>query len=364
MRPSYPAKRFLIVNPFGIGDVLFSFPLITAIKEHCPESEIVYLCNARTRALVADHPQISAVIVYERDAMVRLKEQSILSWAKGYGDLITAIRTLRITACFDLSMNRLFGFLAMAAGVSRRYGFDYKGRGIFLTHRIPLAGFEGKHVTEWYGDVVRAAGIPVVIKGLKVFYSPQARAVAEAFMAKHGLVRGTWVGIAPLGGQTFGNNAVAKQWPLEDYAALIRLIVKERGKRVVLFGSAVEREGMEDLKQRCGLAEGDIAIASDLAINETTALIDACGWFISNDTGLLRIADACALPCLAILGPVDDMTYGLYPYDGARHRMLCTKPPCWPCYRRFRLAVCDKDYVCIRGVSVDASMQALKGLGL
>jgi heptosyltransferase-2 len=99
-------------------------------------------------------------------------------------------------------------------------------------------------------------------------------------------------------------------------------------------------------------------------IVEAAALIDRCDVFVANDTGLLRIADALGKKCVAILGPVDDAVYGLYPYDVARHRMLCTRPPCWPCYKRFRLASCDRAHACIRGVTVDDAMRALEELGV
>jgi len=363
MSTAQAAKRFLIINPFGIGDVVFSFTLVDAIKESDPHAEVMYLCNARTKPLVADYPGISSYVVYDRDAMERLKERSLWAWVCGFAGLIRSLRALRADSCFDLSMNRLFGFLAMAAGIGRRYGFDYKKRGIFLTRRIPLSGFEGKHVTEWYADVVRAAGIPVTVTGLRVWYAPAARAVADRYIGRHGLTRGAFLGVAPFGGVTFGSQALAKQWPPERYVDLIRRLVLECGEKIVLFGGSDEREEMLNIIRRCALPEGAVAVAADFAINETAALIDACRVFVSNDTGLLRIADALKKPCVALFGPVDDAVYGLYPYDPLRHRLLCSKPPCWPCYRRFRLRTCEQDYACIRGISVDAVFKAIEEIG-
>ncbi len=48
--------RILIANLFGIGDVLFSLPLVRALKASAPDPFIGYLCNARTEELVAAWP--------------------------------------------------------------------------------------------------------------------------------------------------------------------------------------------------------------------------------------------------------------------------------------------------------------------
>ena len=44
--------RILIINPFGIGDVLFSTPLISAIKKKYPGCHIGYICNIRTKDII------------------------------------------------------------------------------------------------------------------------------------------------------------------------------------------------------------------------------------------------------------------------------------------------------------------------
>ena len=59
--------RILIVNPFGIGDVLFSTPLITNLKVAWPKSYIGYICNIRAKDALYDNPQIDEIFVFEKD---------------------------------------------------------------------------------------------------------------------------------------------------------------------------------------------------------------------------------------------------------------------------------------------------------
>ena len=69
-------KKFLIINIFGIGDVLFTTPLIDNIKRDCPDSFVGYICNARTFAIVDSNPKVDKVFVYEKDDYRKLYRYS------------------------------------------------------------------------------------------------------------------------------------------------------------------------------------------------------------------------------------------------------------------------------------------------
>ena len=63
----FPYKKILIINPFGIGDVLFTTPMISAIRSAVPSATIGYVANARTAPVLKANPKINKVFVYERD---------------------------------------------------------------------------------------------------------------------------------------------------------------------------------------------------------------------------------------------------------------------------------------------------------
>jgi len=60
-------KKFLIINTFGIGDVLFTTPLIENVKQSVPDAFLGYVANARTAEILKNHSLIDEVFVYERD---------------------------------------------------------------------------------------------------------------------------------------------------------------------------------------------------------------------------------------------------------------------------------------------------------
>ena len=45
-------KRILIANIFGIGDVLFTTPLIASLKKEISGVSVDCVCNARTKAIL------------------------------------------------------------------------------------------------------------------------------------------------------------------------------------------------------------------------------------------------------------------------------------------------------------------------
>ena len=143
-------KKVLIVNTFGIGDVLFSTPLIASLKAHDPNIALGYVANKRTADMLSHHKLIDHVFAYERDEFHHAYKHSKIKFLKKARSFLEEIKAHQYDVVIDLSMNTPTGLLMKMAGISERIGFNYKGRGKFLTTKIPFKGFEKKHVVEFY----------------------------------------------------------------------------------------------------------------------------------------------------------------------------------------------------------------------
>ena len=62
-KPMPAERRFLVINPFGIGDVLFSTALLRCLKRSFPGSKLFYLCNKKTSPVLANHPLIDVYLL-------------------------------------------------------------------------------------------------------------------------------------------------------------------------------------------------------------------------------------------------------------------------------------------------------------
>ena len=333
---SHPPK-ILIINPFGIGDVLFTTPLIRNLKYHFRESFLGYLANQRTAGFLVDYPKIDRVFVYERDEFNQLYRKSKLAFMKRGLFFLQEIKQAQFDLAIDLSLNATMSFLMGLIGIPRRIGFDYKNRSPFLTTKIPLAGYENKHVVEYYLSLLEGLGLEAKIKELEFPLQDKDRQWAHEFWKKNGIFAGDLVvGIVPGGGASWGKDALYKRWPPEKYAKLADKIVEKFCAKIILMGNQNEvslcQQVTSTMRAQAYLAGGESTIG------QFAALLKSCRLNIVNDGGPLHVAVAVGAKTVSIFGPVDDQVYG--PYPVAEHMIVKKDIACRPCYRRFRRAEC------------------------
>ncbi|MBM3251204.1 MAG: glycosyltransferase family 9 protein [Candidatus Omnitrophica bacterium] len=353
-------QSILIINPFGIGDVLFSTPLLQNLCDNFPRAKILFLCNRRTAPILKNHPLISKIFVYERDEFVAVQQKSFWAGLKKYCHFISEIKKEEIDCAIDLSLNTLFGFFTWAAGIRYRYGLDYKNRGRFLTQKLKIDGFLDKHVSEYYLDVLKLMYIPIKKYGLSIGMDKQSQRWVDSFLTRYNFTNDFIVGIAPFGGEAFGKDAYFKRWPVEHFVKLIDRINVELKAKIFIFAGPKEKGNvsvmMSSIQNKNSCYE-----FTDASLEKIIALIDKCHLFVGNDTGPLRFADALDKKILAIFGPVDEKVYGPYPAD--KKKVVITKNlPCRPCYKKFRMSECLRDRECLKSISVDEVFAAVRRL--
>ena len=136
----------LIVNTFGIGDVLFSTPLIKAIKKKYPGSSITYVGNRRSYDILKNNHHISKIYIFEKDEYRKLWAESKLRLAKELFSLINNLKRDSYTILFDMSLGYIYSLiLFLFVGIPIRIGFNYRDRGKFLTHKVTIDGFNKKN---------------------------------------------------------------------------------------------------------------------------------------------------------------------------------------------------------------------------
>ena len=339
-------NKILIVNPFGIGDVLFTTPVIANLRRACPDAAIAYLANARTAPVLRADPRIREVFVYERDAFNAAK------WV----DLWTRVRRSGFDTVFDFSMNEGIGFFLMSCGIPRRIGFNYRNRGRFLTDKTPLAGYEDKHVVDHYLDLLQRRGIPVVERTITFPMTDADRDWAGQWLAANGIQKGSpCIAIVPGGGASWGEAAKYKRWPAAKYADLVDKIVEKSSSEIILMGDPKEKDLCADIV-RSGRPAPPVGggrvhnAAGQTTLGQMAALLTNCRLAVVNDGGPLHIAAACGVRTVSIFGPVDPVVYGPYPADG--HVVVRKGLACQPCYRGFRMASCGH-ISCLNDLSVE-----------
>jgi lipopolysaccharide heptosyltransferase II len=330
--------------------VLFTTPTISNLRLAYPQASISYLANRRAADFLKFNTDIAEVFIYERDEFVG-------NFSK-YWELFQTLKSQRFDMVLDFSLNSFFGFLGLVCGIKKRVGFDFRKRGRFLTHRLPLGGFEGKHVVEYDLDLLRLLDIPVITKPLKLDVPPEAVQWAAQWLKSHQVdFKKPLIAVVPGGGASWGKAAGNKRWPASQYADLIDKIIENNDAAVILMGDSKEEELCREV-----IAQANFPV--HFAVGETTlpqmaALLMRCRGAVVNDGGPLHMAVAVGIGTVSIFGPVDPLVYG--PYPAGNQHTVQKGLPCQPCYRNFRQARCGH-IDCLRNLSVEEVYRKVRNI--
>lgn len=347
-------SRILIINPFGIGDVLFSTPLVSAVKIKYPGCYIGYICSIRTKEILETNPELDEVFVFERDEYRFLWKESKIKCLKKFFSFWREIKKRKFDILFDLSLGKEYAFFCWLIGIKTRRGFNYKGRGRFLTHRIPFEGFSEKPVAEYHLDLIDDRTKGERLNTLLVTKDSDRRYI-DNFLKEQSVKDGDiLIGVAPGGGASYGRKkSHYKRWSPKNFAIIADKIAS-RGLTPVLLGSPVEEELIGEVASNMRTRP---LIRPKTKIREMACLIKRCKALVCNDGGLLHVAVSQGVPTVSIFGPTDEKVYGPYP-PSEKHVIIKSDTACRPCYRRFKVPECDNKR-CMEEISADTVFNAL-----
>jgi len=353
-------EKFLIINPFGVGDVIFTTPVISALKENFPDSSIYYWCNDRVHGIFKHDTNIAGVFPFSRGDIKKIMEDSFLEGIKKYWWLFNSIRKAKIDVAFDYSLDYRYSLISFFCGIKKRIGFDYRNRGRFLTDKIPLQGYSGRHMVEYYLELLRFIEANPGNKSLYLSVPQNNRERAKHILKAFGVREGELVvGITPGAGASWGKDAKLKHWPPLKYAELADRIIRELGAKVLVLGDESEKDITDTMTSAMNSAVIDMTGKTTLL--ELMAFIGSVNLLVTNDGGPLHIASALGVKTVSIFGPVDEKVYGPYP-PSALHKVIKHDIGCRPCYSNFRLPPCDKDKECLNSISADEVFTAVRQL--
>lgn len=354
--------KILIINPYGIGDVLFTTPLVSWLRQSFPQASIAYLANKRTADFLRVNPDIGQVFVYDRDEFAAIGRRRPLKFIQQWFDFIKRIRQEAFHVVFDLSLNSTFGFVSVVAGIEKRIGYDYRGRGLFLTDKIPLKAFEEKHIVEYYLDLLQKLPLPggrqhqAIHAPLSMPLRPPDIQWAKDWLSQQGFDHTKpLIALVPGGGLSWGKAAGLKRWPASSYADLAHKIIEKLDAAIILMGDSLDRS--TSLLVAKGAHVPLYSAVGKTSVLQMAALFKQCRLVVVNDGGPLHVAVAAGVKTVSIFGPVDPKVYGPYPAQG--HGIVEKKCACQPCYRRFRMAICAHQ-MCLRDLSVEKVYQKVQ----
>ena len=348
-------KKVLFINPFGIGDMIFSLYAIQALQKERPGLRADLICNERTIDLARLYPGVSRTYEFNRDLLRTALSKNPFLFAGMYRKLVSEWRKEGYDALFDLSLGREFSFLGFLAGIPQRYGFDYKNRGFFLNKKRAFQGYEDRPVAQTQVELLELAGVRAVSAGGALGWNIPRSAEGRAGELLAAAPGRDWIAVAPGGGQSWGPNAVYKQWEPAKFAETADRWAKKNGGSVLLLGDVSEKGLLEGVQKRLSAPS---VLACGEEMSAVAALLKRSRFLLCNDGGLLHLAHSLDVRTVSLYGPVDERVYGPYG-KGAPHEVVTEPVSCRPCYSRFTFPPCPYEGRCLKELSVQKVLESV-----
>ena len=261
-------RSILICRLSALGDVVLSIPVADALRERFPKAHLAFLSREPWGRIVRCVPSVDRVILWAGPGAPLPDEVAQVDW-----DLL-----------IDLSVT----------GRSRRLLRGVRAGRLLRARKETLRRFAFVHLRRVGGAHVRIS--PAVDR----LFS----ALAPLGIAREGRVPRLATGnavrdprrvlVAPGGGRG------AKRWPKERFREIVRALCA-KGNRVLLLGSREERALLEEIAD--GAPRDCVEIAAGLDPALLPQQVARCAFALTNDSGLLHVAEACGVGVIALFGP-------------------------------------------------------------
>lgn len=331
--------RILLIKPSSLGDIVHALPVLYGLRRRYPDARIDWLVSKSCADLLAGHPDLDELIVFDRHRFGRLGRS--LSASTGFLRFLRSLRTRGYDLAIDLQGLFRSGFLAFASGAKVRIGFAGARElaWIFYTHRMsdPPGAV---HAAERNYGVAGLLGFDDMPMIFDLALSDTERHRGAEMLKASGLPSDArFAAVLP------GARWETKCWLPERFAEVIDRLEGEQQLRCVLMGAPAERDVCASIAQRC--RSQPINLAGQTTLREMASILANATVVLCHDSAPMHLAAAQHRPMVCILGPTNPARTGPY---GTNAAILQANLPCVPCYLR-KLSQCGFDHRCMREVS-------------
>lgn len=289
-----PPRHICIVLLTGLGDVVHGLPVVNALKRAWPTTRITWVVEPMPAGILAPHPAVDQVIIYEKQAGLR-----------GVRDLRRRMAAER----FDLALNLNIYFKSvwplLFSGADERWTFgrDRARDGVWLAGNRHLPARPRRHTQDMFLEFVEALGVEPRPLEWRLVITDAERAEQRRFLEQ--LEGRPAVALVPASANS------RKDWPAERYAAVADAIEADLGARAVLVGGPGSRETRVAQRIVECAARPPIRMMGD-GVRRLIWILEVCSAVVAPDTGPVHIARAMGTPVVGLFGHTNPWRVGPY----------------------------------------------------
>lgn len=308
-------KKYLIVGPAWVGDMVMAQTFFKLLKKREPNCTIDVLAPAWSKALLARMPEVNASIespFAHGELALKKRYQLAQQLRQQYYDHV-----ILLTNSFKSAL------IPFWSKIPKRTSWRGEYRGLLLTD---VRLFDPKKLPLM---IQRFALLALPPKAPMPTQLPWPELVVKEETKQQALQKFNLdlskpvLALCP--GAEFGP---AKRWPSEHYAAVAQQKLNE-GWQVWLFGSAKDQVVTQEITRDLTGTVVDLAGKTNLA--EAIDLLSCASAVVSNDSGLMHISAALKRPIVAVYGSSSPK---FTPPLSDRVKIISLDLSCSPCFKR------------------------------
>lgn len=321
-------RNILIIQLGDIGDIVWTVPTLLSLRAAYPEAALSLLVHRGFGGLMQAEPYLHRVF-----EVPSAKGGLGVTMRREMG-LIRHLRQERFDWAIDLRSGDRGAFMAWLSGAPVRSALLIQDASCLRNHLFThLVRPVNENVRFTYGAaeqslrIVRGLGVPTVTQTPVLHVSDQGTAAAKQLLSRFGSSgngdQDTLITINPFSRWPY------KEWDMGKWTAIVNWLSSSFGYRVVVIGSASERDRAAALIHGCS---GPVFnAAGETTLGELAALLTLSCLHIGVDSAAPHIAAAVGTPTITLYGPSDWRDWAPV---GKDHQVVVASMDCIPCHQK------------------------------
>lgn len=341
-------KKILVIRYRFIGDTLLTVPFLRNLRYAYPDAQIDMLVAPMSGDIIKACPYVNNFIYFDTTRKHRYEHAG--GKKKTFWSYIKLLKKEKYDKAYILKRSLSSAFLAFAAGIKERIGFNTEGRGIFLTKKVPYKNHQ--HEVECFLDILRTDNIKIKDDYLENWITKEEQEKIENILKNNNIENMKKV----LVHATSGNHK--KEWSKENFARIIEYLSNEKHAQVIYLGTKNDGLTYQNIEKLVNkkLTIKPLNFCGNLTLRESLALTKKCDLIVGCDSGNLHIAASVNTKVIGIYGPMDTTRWR--PWN-ENSKVLTANIPCRPCSLKKK---CKENYKCLTNISPKTVISAIDEL--
>ncbi|MBF0493779.1 MAG: lipopolysaccharide heptosyltransferase II [Candidatus Omnitrophica bacterium] len=333
------SKKILVFELNWLGDILFSVPLLKALKYSEPDVFIACAVVPRYADILRNTPWVDKIMPLSDDR----GPFSIFEKLK----FMNLAKKEKFDSCVLLKPSRSKAEMASKIGIKKRIGFGGKVAPLTLEITPPPGSL---HRVDQLLALAEGMKIPLMGRKYEFPVSADDLERAKKFLTDAGIdIKKPVVAFNP------GGNWGPKRWPDENFADLAVMVLKEyKNVSLILTGANKDEAVASGIAAKVN-SNRCVSMAGKTGLKVLGAIFKLCGLVVSADSGPMHLASAVGTKTLCLFGPTSPAITGPCGKGESviiHHDISCEVP----CY----LDECRKGYICMQNITVSEVFESFQ----